>query len=157
VSVADGLNLSQLKVNILALSSATEWTSAVTEWSLSGIDMADEPETCLCGHFPIIELCTIHNHITNNRTTVGNVCIKRFFSIRSDLVFDGIKRVRHDSAKALNGEALDLLYQRKIINKWEYAFSINTLAKRKLSIAQLKSRKSINNKVITLIARRGLR
>ena len=38
---------------------------------------ADEPETCPCGHFPIIEICSIHNRITGRATEVGNICVKR--------------------------------------------------------------------------------
>ena len=62
--MGDGYNFQQLKAAILALSRATDWEVAKKEWRLVEISEADEPETCLCGHFPIIELCTISNATT---------------------------------------------------------------------------------------------
>ncbi|WP_260923189.1 hypothetical protein [Novosphingobium sp. 9] len=40
----------------MALSRATDWEVAKKEWRLVEISEADEPETCLCGYFPIVEL-----------------------------------------------------------------------------------------------------
>ncbi len=47
----------QLATEIIKRSVARTWDEAKTEWSLYEIYETDEPETCLCGHFPIIELC----------------------------------------------------------------------------------------------------
>ena len=70
--------------------------------SLTGIHEADEPETCPCGHFPIMEICSIHNRVTYHTTGVGNVCVKRFLGLRSDLIFTAIKRIKNDLGKSLN-------------------------------------------------------
>ena len=52
--MGDGYNFKQLKERILALSIAEDWEVARKEWSLIGIQEADEPDTCLCGHFPLL-------------------------------------------------------------------------------------------------------
>jgi hypothetical protein len=82
--MGDGYNFEQLKTAILSLSRATGWEVAKKEWRLVDISEADEPESCLCGHYPIIELCTIANATTGNSVDVGNVCVKRFLGFRSD-------------------------------------------------------------------------
>lgn len=98
--MADGYNFQHLQSEILARSLATDWETAKKEWSLLSISEADEPETCLCSHFPIIELCTIANRITNIQVDVGNVCVKRFLGFRSDLIFASIKRIRSDLTRS---------------------------------------------------------
>jgi hypothetical protein len=97
------------------------------------ISEADEPETCLCGHFPIVELCTIANATTGNTVDVGNVCVKRFLGFRSDLIFQSLKRIRSDGDKAIGPDATALFYERGVINDWEYQFQQSTMRKRNLS------------------------
>lgn len=154
--MADGYNFQQLKAAILALSRATDWEPARLEWKLVGISEADEPETCLCGHFPIVELCSITNRVTGNSTDVGNVCVKRFLGFRSDLIFASIKRIRKDVDKSIGAEATVFFHERGVINDWEYRFQQSTHAKRNLSVKQLASRHTINRKVLAAVARRGL-
>lgn len=76
--MGDGYNFKVLSAAILKLSRATDWITACREWVLIDIYEADQPETCLCEHFPIIEICVIKNTITQAVTEVGNVCVKRF-------------------------------------------------------------------------------
>jgi hypothetical protein len=103
--MSDGYNFQQLKAEILKLSRATDWEVAKKEWKLVDISEVEEPETCLCGHFPIIELCAIHNSTTGKSTDVGNVCVRRFLGFRSDLIFQSLKRIRKDIQKSLSADA----------------------------------------------------
>ena len=153
--MGDGYNLQQLKAHILPLSDAVSWDVAVKEWSLTGIHSADEPETCSCGHFPIMEICSIHNRVTGKSTEVGNVCVKRFLGLRSDLIFAAIKRIKKDPDKSLNADSIVFFHERKLLNEWEYNFSQNTLRTRKLTTAQLSARRSINSKILAAIQKRG--
>lgn len=152
----DGFNFAQLKKAILALSKATDWEIAKKEWKLVGISEAEEPEQCLCGHFPIIELCSITNGTTGKTVDVGNVCVKRFLGFRSDLIFASIKKIRKDMTKAIGEDATVFFYQRGVINEWEYKFQQSTMRKRNLSAAQLATRKKINEQVLASLARRGI-
>jgi len=154
--MGDGFNFAQLKKAILALSRAQDWEAAKAEWRLVDISEADDPETCLCGHYPIIELCSIKNGVTGHLTTVGNVCVKRFLGLRSDLVFASIKRIRKDEEKGINVHAASLFFQRGILNQWEYDFCQDTFRKRDLTDKQLAKRISINRKILAVIGRRSM-
>lgn len=154
--MGDGYNFEQLKTAILALSRATDWEHAKKEWRLVEVSEADEPETCLCGHYPIVELCTIANATTGRSVDVGNVCIKRFLGFRSDLIFQSLKRIRADRDKALGPDATAFFHERGVINGWEYRFQQSTMRRRNLSERQLVSRHKINEKVLASIRRRGL-
>jgi hypothetical protein len=154
--MGEGYNFKALSTAILQLSRATDWESARKEWSLIHVYESDENETCLCEHYPIREICVIRNKITGHQTEVGNVCVKRFLGIRSDLIFSALKRVRKDETKSLNADAISFFYQSHTINDWEYGFLQNTKAKRSLSFAQLQTRLKINRKVLAAVAARGL-
>jgi hypothetical protein len=155
--MGDGYNFQQLKAHILPLSNAATWEVAVKEWSLTGIHEADEPETCPCGHFPIIEICSIHNRVTGHSTEVGNICVKRFLGLRSDLIFAAIKRIRKDLEKSLNVDAVAFFHEQGLLNEWEYNFCQNTMRLRSLSSAQFAKRRDINRKVLAAIKIRGFR
>ena len=155
--MGDGYNFKQLQERILALSDAADWDIARKEWSLVDVSEADEPETCLCGHFPIVEICQISNRVTGHKTEVGNRCVRRFLGFRSDLIFTAIKRIRKDISKSLNADAIAFFRERGLFTHWEYGFLQNTMSKRNLSAAQSATRKSINEKVLSAISRRGFR
>jgi hypothetical protein len=157
VDEGGGHNFAQLKAAILKLSRATDWETARKEWQLSNVYDSDEPDTCLCGHYPIIEICEIENRVTGNRTDVGNVCIKRFLGFRSDLIFQALKRIRKEMTKSLNADAITFFRQRGAITDWEYGFLQDTLRKRNLSDRQLAARVNINRKVLAALQRRGFR
>ena len=153
--MGDGYNFRRLSAAILELSEASDWETARKEWALLTVFEADEPETCLCGHYPIIEICEIGNRHTKMHAEVGNCCVKRFLGVRSDLIFTAIKRVRKDVEKALNADAVAYFRQKGVLTDWEYGFLQNTLRKRVLSAAQLDQRVRINRKILLAVARRG--
>ena len=97
---------------IIKLSSSNIWDTAKLEWKLDEIYEADEPRRCLCGHFPIIEICIIKNKANNNSAIVGNCCVKKFIGLPSDKIFQAIKRVRKDSERSLNVEAIEYSFQK---------------------------------------------
>lgn len=55
----------QLIPKILELSVSKEWDGAKLEWKLDNIYF-DDPDSCLCSHYPIIEHCVIKNIINGN-------------------------------------------------------------------------------------------
>lgn len=138
----------KLTEEILKRSNAAIWYLAKLEWALYQIYEADEPETCLCGHFPIIEICTLQNRLNGQLATVGNCCVKKFIGLPSDLIFQAVKRVRKDNKKALNAEAIRHAYEKGWINEWEYNFSIDTMRKRSLTSKQIQTRIKVNEKML---------
>lgn len=149
-------NFETLSREILRLSRATSWGAACLEWALVGIEEIEgEPETCLCSHHPIRQVCTIRNRHTKHEVDVGNECVKRFLGIRSDKVFACIQRIRKDPSKSINPDALDLFYKKGLFNDREHDFLRDTMRKRNLTPKQLAWRVQLNNKILRAIARKG--
>lgn len=143
----------KLTEEIINRSQSKVWDIAKLEWSLYQIYEADEPETCLCGHFPILEICTLKNKLNGQFATVGNCCVKKFIGLPSNLIFQAVKRVRKDNQKSLNAEAIQHAYEKGWINEWEYKFSIDTMRKRNLSQKQLQKRMKVNEKMLANMRR----
>lgn len=138
----------KLTQEIIQRSQSKVWDIARLEWALNEIYEADEPETCLCGHFPIIDICILRNKVNGHLATVGNCCVKKFIGLPSDLIFQAVKRVRMDTQNSLNAEAIQHAYEKGWINEWEFKFSIDTMRKRNLSAKQLQSRMKVNEKML---------
>ena len=143
----------RLTEEIISRSQSKIWDTAKLEWRLYQICEAEEPETCLCGHFPIIEICTLRNKLNGQFAAVGNCCVKKFIGLPSDLIFQAVKRVRKDNQKSLNAEAIQHAYDKGWINEWEYKFSIDTMRKRNLSQKQLQTRMKVNKKMLANMRR----
>lgn len=133
---------------IIALSDAKDWNIAKKEWILDHIYDAMEPQTCLCGHYPIMEICVIKNLKNNNHTLLGNCCIKILLGLGSNKLFNSLKRIRKDINKSISKDFIKLLSDNKIITDWETEFYINISKKRKLSSKQKEQKIRINDKII---------
>jgi hypothetical protein len=134
----------KLTVEIIARSEADTWEAAKNEWTLETIYEVDEPGTCLCGHYPIIEFCVIQNRLNGGRAVVGNVCVNKFLGLGSNRIFDCVKRIRHDISKSMNEDTIEYAFRKGWINKWEYGFLFDTMRKRNMSGRQLDTRIKIN-------------
>ena len=144
----------RLTSEIIARSVAKNWDGAKLEWVLKEVYEADEPETCLCGHFPIIELCIIGNKHNGNSATVGNCCVKKFIGLPSDKIFQAVKRVRKDNGKSLNAEAIDHAHQKGWINDWEKGFYLDIMRKRSLTTKRREKKLQINEKMLRNMRRK---
>jgi hypothetical protein len=145
---AEQSNEFRLIEEIIARSVAKNWDKARLEWDLKQVYREDEPQTCLCGHTPIIEICVLQNRRNGNFADVGNVCVTKFLGLESDLIFLGLKRVAKDGHKALNEAAINYAFEQCWINEWERDFCLNTVRKRSLSSKQAAKRTEINRLVL---------
>jgi hypothetical protein len=143
----------QLTNEILGRSVARTWDEAKLEWSLLEVYEAEKPETCLCGHFPIVELCVLRNRLNRVQATVGNCCVKKFIGLPSDKIFQAVKRVRKDNGKSLNAEAVQHAFDRGWISEWEKSFYFDIMRKRNLSVKQTAKKSEINELVLTRMKR----
>ena len=143
----------KLTAGIIALSHTDNWDKAKLEWELNEIYQAEEPESCLCGHFPIIEICVLKNKLNRNLATVGNCCVKKFIGLPSDKIFQAVKRISKDDEKSLNAESIQHAKKKRWINNWEYDFYMDIMRKRKLSSKQLQKKIQINQKFIAKMKR----
>lgn len=148
------MSQTQLIEEILRLSVAKKWSDARREWTLIEVYEAETPETCLCGQFPIIELCILENLRNGAQATVGNVCVKRFIGLPSDKIFDAVKKIRNDRVKSLNPDAIKHAYDRNWINKWERDFYLDIWRKRNLTEKQETKKIQINERVLQNMKRR---
>ena len=139
---------------IVARSVADNWEQARLEWDLADVFIEEEPDTCLCTHYPIKEICVLFNRLNRCETIVGNVCVNEFLGLPSVKIFSAVRRVAADSSKALNAEALSHARFKGWVNDWEYGFYSNTLRKRSLSGRQLAKRLEINRKVVGYVNRK---
>ena len=138
----------RLTQEIVARSHSKTWDQAKLEWVLNDVYEADEPETCLCGHFPIIELCNLRNKINGGFATVGNCCVKKFIGLPSDLIFQAVKRIRSDNTRSLNAEAIEYAHTKGWISDWEQTFYFSIMRKRVLTVKQKTKKVQINEKFI---------
>ncbi len=154
-------NFINLRNHILPRSVASEWDEAKHEWALDHVEVMDvgadsPPETCPCGHFPIVELCWIRNRKNEELTFVGNVCVKKFLGLPVDTVAEGIKRIMKDETAALNSAATVFAFEQGWITDWERNFCLDTAKKRKPSQKQLDKRVQINENLLRKLRERGL-
>lgn len=138
----------QLITEIINLSTAKTWDAAKLEWELKEVYEAEERDTCLCGHFPIMEICVLQNKVNGNDAIVGNCCVKKFIGLPSDKIFQAVKRVRKDAEKSLNAEAAQYAYDCRWITPWERDFYFDVMHKRNLFTKQAAKKIQINEKVM---------
>jgi hypothetical protein len=143
----------QLTAEILNRSVARTWDEAKLEWSLLEVYESDAPNTCLCGHFPIVELCVLINRRNRVQVTVGNCCVKKFIGLPSDKIFQAVKRIRKDQSKSLNAEAIQHAFERRWISEWEKRFYFDIMRKRNLSAKQVAKKIDINQRVLARMKR----
>lgn len=144
----------QLTAEIVQRSVSDNWDEAKLEWALHEVYEADEPETCLCGHFPIIELCVLNNERNGRFATVGNCCVKKFIGLPSDKIFQAVKRVRKNTSKSLNAEAVSHAFQRGWLTAWEKDFYFDIMRKRSLTARQASKKQQINELVLQRMRRK---
>jgi hypothetical protein len=108
---------------ILSMSESQYWDDAILEWDFTNAYYSEELQTCLCGHYPIKNICVIKNHINQNQTEVGNCCINKFLSIEEgNNIFSSLKRIKDDNTKSMSNETLEYLYSKRILSNTEYNF-----------------------------------
>lgn len=133
---------------ILKLSDGRKWEDAKQEWKLTGIYQSPVPKTCLCTHFPIKELCEIHNTHNQNTVIVGNCCVNHFMGINSNKLFGSIKRIKEGKSTSFNEGIVDIAFEKGIINDKEQEFYKNIWRKRNLTAKQQRWKDDINQKIL---------
>ena len=139
----------KLSQEIIALSDADTWDDAKQEWDLDEIYKASRgnPETCLCCHYPILEVCVIRNLKNGETVVVGNCCVKKFMS-EPNRIFRALDRIEEDYENPLNADAVHYAYDKEWIDDWQKEFYIDTWRKRKLSEKQMTKRSEINLQIM---------
>jgi hypothetical protein len=151
---AIGHNRQRLMEGITDLSSAKTWEEARREWEVHAVYATPHPSQCLCGQYPISELCEIRNRITHNQAIVGNVCVKQFIGLPSDRIFAAVRRITGEEGCAVNEDTIELAHRRGWFNDWERGFYLNTWRKRRLSGRQAAKRVELNRRLLGCLPER---
>jgi len=139
----------KLTEEIIALSVSESWDFAKLEWDFEFAYYAEDLQNCLCGHYPIKNICVIKNKKNLNQTEVGNCCINKFLGIDDgNKIFSSIKKIKEDNTKSISAEVIEYLYNKNGISEFEYRFYIDIHRKRNLSFKQLEIKKRINEKFL---------
>ena len=139
----------KLTEEIIKLSVSRDWNNAKLEWKFEYAYQSEELETCLCGHYPIKNICVITNTKNRTSTEVGNCCINKFLGIEeANKIFTSINRIKEDLSKSMSIEVLEYLFQKKVITEFEYEFYADIIKKRKLSEKQQLLKTKINEKLL---------
>lgn len=140
----------KLTGEIIDLSEGTTWDFAKLEWKFEFAYYAEDLQTCLCGHYPIKNICVIKNKYNSHQTEVGNCCINKFLGIDDgNKIFASIKKLKEDDSKSMSAEVIDYIYNKKGITDFEYNFYRDIHRKRNLSFKQLEIKKRINDKFLS--------
>ncbi|MBP7874982.1 MAG: hypothetical protein KA023_09365 [Bacteroidales bacterium] len=136
---------------IISLSDSDIWDIAKNEWIFDSIYESAEPQTCLCGHFPIINICVIQNTVNRKITEVGNCCVKKFFNISDgDAIISSIKQLKKKGvSKSINIKSLGYIYKKNVITQWDYDFYKDIHKKRNLTDKQKEIKEIINKKFLS--------
>lgn len=139
----------KLSNEIIKLSNSDYWDSAKLEWSFEYAYYSEELQTCLCGHYPIKNICVLKNNQNDNETEVGNCCVNKFLGIEDgNRIFSSIKRVKDDLTRSMSAEVLEYLNDKNVIDEFEFKFYNNIIRKRNLSTKQLEIKHRINQKLL---------
>ena len=149
-----GHNEAKFKAAILGLSVSDVWDDAKAEWELFFVYDDPSDRACECEHSPIHQICVIRNRKNQNKTEVGNVCVRRFLRLFSNRIFAVIKRVRSEIRNSLNPTALDLFRGRGVITCGEEQEYKDYWRKRTTLTDDQKAQKlEINKRVLDYIDR----
>ena len=97
----------------------------------------------------------LRNKRNGNLATVGNCCVKKFIGLPSDRIFQAVKRVRKDTSRSLNAEAIDHAFSRGWLNEWERDFYLKIMRKRSLTAKQASKKQEINELFLQRMKRKS--
>lgn len=147
----------KLSEEIIKRSVSATWDEAKLEWYFDSAYKSPTQQTCLCGHSPIINICTIINKKNHDQVDVGNCCVTKFMGIKDgNKVFDSISRLKKDIRKSLSPEVIEFLRGKKVIDDFEFNFYLDTLRKKKLTNKQTSIRERINQKFLDFTSRQRI-
>jgi hypothetical protein len=156
--MGQGYNFEQLKAEMIARSREQAWDQAKLEWDLEDVFRVAEERDCLCGHNPILQICTLRNQLTQQIAEVGNVCVERFLGMRSKRIFSAIKRIRDDENRSLNKATIEMFCKLKVVS-YQDADEYLVFYRRRKNITdeQRELRRDVNAAVLMYVNRRAVR
>ncbi|WP_159476280.1 hypothetical protein [Chryseobacterium sp. 18068] len=139
----------KLTEEIISLSESKQWDLAKNEWRFEFAYYAEELQSCLCGHYPIRNICVIKNRINAVVTEVGNCCINKFLGIETgNKIFSSIKKLQEDITASMSSEVIEYFYRKGGMSDFDYKFYQSIFRKRNMSAKQWDIKAKINRKFL---------
>lgn len=139
----------KLTEEIISLSESKQWDLAKNEWRFEFAYYAEELQSCLCGHYPIRNICVIKNRTNLAVTEVGNCCINKFLGIDAgNKIFSSIKKLKEDIKSSISAEVIEYFYRKRGMSDFEYKFYKSIFRKRNMSERQWEIKEKINRKFL---------
>jgi hypothetical protein len=158
INMGQGYNFEQLKAEMIARSRDKDWDQVKLEWDLEDVFRVADERDCLCGHNPILQICTLRNQLTRQIAEVGNVCVERFLGMRSKRIFSAIKRIRDDINRSLNKEAIEMFLKLRVVKHQDADEYLLFYRRRKnVTNEQRELRQIVNAAVLAYVDRRATR
>lgn len=133
----------RLIAELLKRSESKDWATARAEWEYFSSEVLEGYETCLCGQYPIRELCWMRNRSTNEVAAIGNVCVLYFVDRDLAGLFSSIKRVTEEKDKKLDWRLVESAWRAGVITRFDLEWYSETFSKRRSD-----GRVSINNRIL---------
>ena len=146
----------QLQAAVIAASVADTWDEARAEWD-PGVMWEQSNGVCTCGYNPIRQHNQIHNRLNGNTLVVGRVCIRQFFQLPEvESVWSALDRL-----KANPDGGVSIILVREATNAgWliphESKFLTDICRKRKLSVKQVRWRRSLADRILRQVQARPI-
>jgi hypothetical protein len=125
---------------IINCSTSTDWESAKKEWEIFEISISNEPQKCLCGHFP--------NKKNGTVVKVGRCCLTKFLDIKTDHFQKAMNALEEDINITLTEKIVSLSKKARAISTWEMMFYKNIRIKKNLDNLKLNMKIEINTKIL---------
>lgn len=114
----------KLKESIIENSINKDRESAKSEWEVIDIYLKPSYTTCLCGKYPISEVCELQNKNNLKKVIVGNGCVKYFFDINHGYIYKGIKKIKEDIDGVVSKKILEYAFKKWRIDAKQKSFYV---------------------------------
>lgn len=114
----------KLKESIIENSVNKNRELAKSEWEVVDIYLKPWYTTCLCGKYPISEVCELQNKNNGKKVIVGNDCVKHFFNIDHGYIYRGIKKIRENIDGVVGKKIIEYALERWRIDATQKAFYV---------------------------------
>lgn len=139
---------------IVQQSVSNDWNEAKKEWYPFDFYYDNTCEVgCVCGKYPIKNICIIKHKDKETTMIVGNCCVTKFMNISiSNKIFSCFTKLKKDITKSLNVDVIHHFKEINVMNNYEYKFYLDIKNKRKLSGKQELFKIKINQKFLNWVS-----
>lgn len=134
----------KLKESIIENSINKDREKAKWEWEVINSYLMPWYTTCLCGKYPISEVCELQNKNNSKKVMVGNDCVKYFFDADHSYIYSAIKKIEENINNVVNDKIIIYALEKWRIDATQKSFYILMRRRKDPWEYQLKVRQDVN-------------